>query len=216
MPKILLINPNTSAATTEMMVRIAAAVMPPGFSVVGATAKNGPTMIINKPELDASEAEVFDCWRQAGAGCDGVIVGAFGDPGIALVRADTALPACGLCEASMLEAAGSGRRFGVATVTPDLQQSIAAIAVRLGLGAAYTGIRLTEGPPRALAADPAKLEAALALAVSACIERDGAQAVIIGGGPLGQAAVQLAGRFSVPVIAPIESAARKLVAMIAG
>jgi Asp/Glu/hydantoin racemase len=73
----------------------------------------------------------------------------------------------------------------------------------------YTGIRLTDGDPRALAAEPDKLTAALGVAVQRCID-DGAQAVIIGGGPLGQAALALTGRFSVPVIAPIPAAVRLL------
>jgi len=51
-------------------------------------------------------------------------------------------------------------------------------------------------------------------AVRACLA-DGAQAVIIGGGPLGQAAVRLAQRFDVPIIAPISAAMRRLSACIA-
>ena len=110
----------------------------------------------------------------------------------------------------MLEAAHGSRRFGVATVTPELVAAIDGRAAQLGLGAYYTGIRLTEGDPRALAADPKALEEALAGAVLQCIEEDGAQSVIIGGGPLGEAAMGLTGRFGVPVIAPIPAAVRYL------
>ena len=210
MTDILLINPNTSQATTAMMVEIASASLPPGFSVRGATARRGPQMIVNEQELSASGAEVLDTMSAVGTGHAGIIIGAFGDPGIEQVRAATTVPVVGIAEASMLDASARGtRRFGVATVTPDLVAAIDRRAAALGLHGMYTGIRLTDGDPRALAAEPDKLTAALGVAVRRCID-DGAQAVIIGGGPLGQAALALAGRFSVPVIAPIPAAVRLL------
>ena len=63
--------------------------------------------------------------------------------------------------------------------------------------------------PGALAAEPRILEDALAMATQECLD-DGAQAVIIGGGPLGQAAVSLARRFDMPLVAPISAAVRRL------
>ena len=100
---ILLINPNTSAATTSMMVRIAEQALPAGFRVHGATAQHGAPMIVNDAELTAAAIEVERCWQQAGTAWAGVIVSAFGDPGLAALRASGAVPIAGLCEASMLE-----------------------------------------------------------------------------------------------------------------
>jgi Asp/Glu/hydantoin racemase len=210
MDHILLINPNSSAATTDMMVAIAAAELPAGFVIDGVSARSGPSMIVNDVELRAAAAEVERNWRDAGDRYAGVIISAFGDPGIEGVRAASQVPVAGICEASMLEAAQGGRRFGVATVTPDLADAIAGRAAELGLAHLYTGIRLTAGDPRVLAADAQALEQALAVAVQECIELDAAQAVVIGGGPLGQAAIALAPRFAVPVIAPIPAAVRDL------
>ena len=208
MPHILLINPNSSQTTTDMMVAIASAELPPGYRITGVSAGQGPGMIVNAAELEAAAPEVERNWREAGRSSAAAIISAFGDPGIARLRALDARPVAGLCEASMLEAAQGGRRFGVATVTPELAGVIGEKAVQAGVGSLYTGIRLTEGDPRALAGDPQALEDALAQAVLACVERDGAEAVVIGGGPLGQAAIALARRFSVPVIAPIPAAVR--------
>lgn len=210
MRDILLINPNSSTATTAMMVQIAAGGARPGFRVRGVTASAGPSMIVNTHELDAAAVEVERVWHSTGRDYAGVVISAFGDPGIERVRAACRVPVVGICEASMLEAGEGGRRFGIATVTPELVVPIDARADELGLGAVYTGIRLTEGDPRGLAGDPGALEDALAQVVQRCIDEDGAQAVIIGGGPLGQAAVGLAKRFDVPVIAPISAAMRLL------
>ncbi|MFT4103076.1 MAG: aspartate/glutamate racemase family protein [Burkholderiaceae bacterium] len=213
MSRYLLINPNTSQATTDMMVEIAARSLPSGSSVSGATVANGPLMIITEDELRDAAQEVVACWTaRRERGFDGVIVSAFGDPGIGELRALADVPVVGICEASMLEGARGGRRFGVATVTPELEVMIAAKVREFGLQHAYTGIRLTQGPPRELAADPDALEREMAAAVARCID-DGAQAVIIGGGPLGEVADRLTSRFDVPVIAPIPAAVRQLLAL---
>jgi allantoin racemase len=120
------------------------------------------------------------------------------------------VPVIGIAEASMREAAEGGRRFGIATTTPALVELIAAYAARLGLANLYVGIRLTSGDPLALVADPPLLVEALAEAARQSIERDGAEAVIIGGGPLNRAATALAPRFTMPIIAPIPAAMRHL------
>ncbi len=214
MKEILLINPNTSRATTDMMVSIARQDLPGGYVVRGLTAEQGVPMIVEPRALEMAGHQVLKLWRQHGRHAAGVVVGAFGDPGLDALRHEAAVPATGLCEASVLEAARGGRRFGIATVTPELAEPIHGIVAGLGLSSAYTGIRLTPGDPQALAADPERLENMLAQAVIDCIELDGAQAVVIGGGPLGQAATGLARRFDVPIIAPIPSAMRRLADML--
>ncbi|MDR7375990.1 Asp/Glu/hydantoin racemase [Rhodoferax ferrireducens] len=210
MPNILLINPNTSTSTTEMMVAIATSALGSGRPVTGYTAQTGVGMIVQAEELLAAAQEVQHTWRRAGADWAGIIVSAFGDPGMEQLRASTSVPVVGICEASLLEAAQGGRRFGIATVTPALAQLIQQRVDALGLAAQYTGIRLTPGDPRVLATHPAQLEAELAMAVNACIGQDGAQAVVIGGGPLAQAAAQLQARTGVPIIEPIPAAVRQL------
>ena len=206
MTRVLLINPNTSQATTERMTAIARAAAPLGVEVVGATVRRGPTMILTAAELDAAEAEVIEVAAASGDGADGIIIAAFGDPGIAALRRRVDVPVVGIAEASMLEAAAGGRRSGVATTTPALVAVIAERAHALGVGALYAGLRLTAGEPHALVADPERLVDALAEAVRQSIECDGAEAVVIGGGPLGDAAAVLAGRFSIPIVAPIPAA----------
>ncbi|MFK8252454.1 aspartate/glutamate racemase family protein [Ancylobacter terrae] len=208
-PRILLVNPNTSHATTDMMVAIAQEAFAGRAAVVGVTAARGVSMILDEAALGASVGAVIEA-TGAAEGYEGVIVSAFGDPGLAELRARLEVPVAGICEASMREAAEGGRRFGIATVTPLLVDIFARKAAMLGIGDSFVGTRLTTGDPLALAADPVRLEAELAHAVAASIAQDRAEAVIIGGGPLGQAAIGLAGRYPVPVIAPIPCAVRAL------
>ncbi|MCJ9723464.1 aspartate/glutamate racemase family protein [Agrobacterium sp. SHOUNA12C] len=211
---IVLINPNTSAATTAMMTDIARSVLPADVTIEGVTATSGVPMILDDNQLAAAAAGVVKMGLVAARFCDGIIVSAFGDPGIQQLRDLTKVPVVGICEASMLEASAHGRRFGIATVTPNLVNGFARKADGLGRGQLFTGTRLTNGDPQKLAADPERLQAELAFAVEQAFELDGAEAVIIGGGPLGQAAVELGRRFSRPVIAPITAAVASLLLQI--
>ncbi|MBW7973431.1 aspartate/glutamate racemase family protein [Bradyrhizobium sp. BR 10289] len=213
--RILLINPNSNEATTAMMVAIARSAAGDGFDIVGATASRAPAMIVSAEALEAAVAEVEEIALARSAACDGIIVAAFGDPGLAGIKAASRLPAVGIGESAMLAAADNGRRrFGVATTTPLLGAKIDALPETLGLRSLYTGTRFADGDAEELMRDPARLQAALAGAVEACIAQDGAEAVIIGGGPLGEAARALQPMFTVPVIAPIPSAVARIIRLI--
>jgi len=67
---------------------------------------------------------------------------------------------------------------------------------------------VTPGDPNEIVKDPAKLDVALAAAVTESIEQDGAQAVIMGGGPLSASAIRLQPQFEVPLVVAVNAAAR--------
>jgi allantoin racemase len=208
--RILLINPNSSHATTDMMVRIAQSAAPGGVEIVGATAEHSVPMIVDPTALAAAAPEVVEVGMRLGDGMSGIIISAFGDPGIAELRRRAKSPVVGIAEAAMLAASDNDRRFGIATTTPGLAASSGARAEELGVARLYTGIRLTSGDPLKLAADRDRMTEALRHAVTECIEFDKAEAVIIGGGPLGNAAIALTPMFRIPVIAPIPAAVRRM------
>lgn len=214
MTLVALINPNTNEATTAMMAAIARRTLRPeeGYDVRGVTVAAGPPMLVDEEVLRASAGHVLDAAERLLAGPAGdrvaaFVVSAFGDPGVEELRARTSVPVVGIAEAAMREAGADGRRFGIATTTPGLAAAIDARVTRLGWSARYTGIRLTPGDPRQLAATPAEMTERLAEAVDRCVREDGAEAVVIGGGPLGEAAEALRHRFPVPVIGPVPAAA---------
>lgn len=211
--RLILVNPNTNAATTQAMVAIAAAVAGPGVAVTGRTAAFGANLITTPQALRQGAQAVV---AQAGslAGADAVIVSGFGDPGLDGLRAALRCPVTGIAEAGMAEAAAGGRRFAVVTTTPDLVEEIAATARRHGHGG-FMGTWLTRGDPVALTADPVALRGALEEACRPAIAA-GAQAIVIGGGPLAVAARALAGRLPVPLVEPVPAAVRLSLARLRG
>jgi Asp/Glu/hydantoin racemase len=206
MTRLVLVNPNTSAATTATMLEIARSAAPAGVELTGAMAASGASLITDESQLATAAEAVLDLLRNL-APADGVIIAAFGDPALAAARALLACQVTGIAEAGMAEAAAGGRPFAVATTTPRLAASITAVAERYGHGAIFRRVHLTPGEPETLMANLAALEAALADACHAAM-RDGAEAVVIGGGPLALAARAIAPRLPLPVIEPVPAAVR--------
>lgn len=216
--RVALINPNTSAATTAAMVALAQAEAAGAFAVEGVTAAFGASVIVDEAALAVGAQAVAQAaagWAHEARRPDAAIVAAFGDPGLDAVERVLPGRAVGIGAAGLAEAAAGGRRFAVATTTPGLAAAIGARVTRLGLGAGWLGVFLTPGEPVALTADPARLEAVLADAVSRA-QAAGAEAVVIGGGPLAVAARALRPRFSVEIVEPVPAAARAVARMLAG
>jgi allantoin racemase len=204
--RLLLVNPNTNARTTALMLGIARAAAPPGVLVDGATAATGAPLITDPAMLGVAAGAVRDVVAATDlAPYAGIIVAAFGDPGLDALRAMTALPVTGIAEAAMADAAAHGR-FAIATTTPLLADAIAARAVAYGHGTAFAGTWLTAGDAGTVMADPTALEAALETAIRRAIAEAAPDAVIIGGGPLAAAAAALRPRLPVPVIEPVPAA----------
>ncbi len=211
MARVLLINPNTSERTTEMMLAVARPLLPPGVTLRGLGAASGVAMIVDEAALAAGAAEVVRIGTAEALHADAVIVAAFGDPGAETLQAMLPIPVIGIGEAAIRDAAANGRRFGIATSTPRLVRSIEARVRALGLSEWFTGVRVPSGDPLALAANPTEQDEALADAASACIERDAAEAVIIGGGPLSDTAARLRVRFRIAIIEPVPAAMRAVI-----
>jgi Asp/Glu/hydantoin racemase len=206
--RLLLVNPNTNAATTATMLRIARRAAPDGVLVEGATVARGAPLLADEAQLAigaAATQELIAATDLASFG--GVIVAAFGDPGLEACRAISPVPVTGIAEAAMAEAAALGR-FVIATTTRNLVAAIEARAASYGYGASHLGTWLTRGDAAAVMADPGRLEAALGDAVAEAIAAVAPDAVIIGGGPLAEAAAALRPRFAVPLIEPVPAAIR--------
>lgn len=137
-----------------------------------------------------------------------IMVAAFSDPGVGALRAQLSIPVLGIGESALRAAALYGR-FGIVTITPDadLLASFHDRANALGIGEQYCGARVTQGDAQALLANPKLLDKALALAINESIS-DGAEAIVLGGGPLAAAAQRLQSRFDIPLINPVAAAAR--------
>lgn len=198
-----------------MMLAVARPLLAPGVTMRGVEASIGVAMIVNEAALAVGEQEVVRIGSAETEGVDAIIVSAFGNPGASRLRTLLPIPVIGIGEAAIHEAAADGRRFGIATTTPQLVRSIEASVHSLGLGGGFTGVRVPAGDPLTFAANPADQDEALAIAAVQCIELDGAAAVVIGGGPLSDTAARLRERFQSAIIEPVPAAMRHILKQLA-
>ncbi|MFY7959214.1 MAG: aspartate/glutamate racemase family protein [Elsteraceae bacterium] len=208
MTRLALINPNTSAETTATMVEIARESAAGKADIVGFTAPFGASLITTPDALAESAKAVMALAPELKGNFDGAIVAAFGDPAVLSLKDALECPVTGIAEAGMLKADEHGRAFAVVTTTPRLVEAIAAAADGYGHRENFRGIRLTPGDPAEVMADPDRLLKALAIACQEAIDQLGAEALIIGGGPLARAARALQPHFAVPIIEPVPEAVR--------
>ncbi|MFP5311486.1 MAG: aspartate/glutamate racemase family protein [Actinomycetes bacterium] len=205
-------NPNSNQRTTQLMAGIAAGILEPeGLEVIGLTAAEGPAMIIDPQALQDSARHVQAVVNSYLEGPDGsavvaVIVAAIGDPGRSAIAAALDVPVVGIGQGSIAAAVGSGRRFGMATSTPLLADSLDLLVSEHGQKHWFTGVRLTPTDPLTLARDPEQQFRELLGAVQQASREDGAEAVIIAGGPLSETARRLAATGIADIIQPVPSA----------
>lgn len=208
-PSILVVNPNTNTATTDLLVSVAETTLAgSGFDIVGVTAAAGPRMIVDAEAL-AEAADHTVAAALAGVAEHrpvAVIIGAFGDPGFTELRAAIDIPVVGIGQAAVARAASGGRRFAIATTTGELAEPLLELVRTVCPLADFAGIFLSDSDPLMLAADPEASVIELGKAVDDAVAA-GAEAVIIGGGPLSNSARQLALRTDVVIIEPVPSAA---------
>lgn len=202
---IALINPNTSTATTASMLRIARETAGADVDIQGLTAPFGASLITNPQALAEAEQAVIALAPELSQ-ASAVIVAAFGDPGLNALRKRLHMPVTGIAEAGMKEAATGGRSFAVVTTTPDLVNPIAETAAEHG-HVSFMGTWTTAGDPARLMANASALRDALAEACARAVCA-GAGAIVIGGGPLAEAARSLAAASPVPLIEPLPAAVR--------
>lgn len=209
MRTLVVLNPNTSATTTRLLVGIARdAVRGLDVRIAGETAARGPRIITDPVALAAAAGEVVAAARRSvlSHAPDALVVAAFGDPGAEAAARATGLPVIGIGAAAVRAAGIGGRRFAIATTTARLETTLRSLVASAGRSEDYVGCFLTESAAEELE-DPERLLTELRGAVLRA-EAAGAEAVIIGGGPLSAAAQVLVAEFTgrLPIVEPIRAA----------
>src|SRR5215204_7011675 len=102
--RILLLNPNTSADVTELMLAAGRRAALPGTELIGVTASRGVPYIANEAEAILGASVALELLADHAERVDAAIIAAFGDPGLVGARELFDLPVVGLAEAAMLTA----------------------------------------------------------------------------------------------------------------
>lgn len=202
------INPNANAYTIRSMANIARNALPSDFTVSEHTMEDGPLVVSNEAELAAATEQVIDRARNlARDGVEAILVSGFGDPGVRTLKEELSIPVTGIAEAGIFAAGTMGRKFLIITTTDQLRASIARAVKNYGYKDQFVSIRITSGDMHATMANLELLQSALMDTARLCLKHDGAEVLLIGGGPLAPVAREPAKNLTYPIIEPVRAGA---------
>lgn len=206
--RLLLINPNITAAMTETMAAEARLAARPGTEITAATARFGTQYIANRAEAAIAAHAVLDAMATHAEGHNAAIVSAFGDPGVNAARELFDIPVVGLAESAMLTAWPLGRRYSIICLTPRLRQWYLECAREHGLDGRLASVRALDVDIPDIMTARDRFRAELVAQCLAATREDEAEVIIIGGGPLAGLAREAAGEIPVPILDGVTSAVR--------
>lgn len=214
--RLLIVNPNTSLSTTRRIADTAQAVARPGDDFVTCPAAFGPELIVTAEHGIEAAQGVVEAVRRHPDAPDGIVLASFGDTGAEDVRRlwpDT--PVIGIAEAAFAAALQLGGPFSIVTFAAEVAQPLREKAIHHGAGDALLRVASLQTP---LSGDPAAMADRLADPLAAlcrdCAE-DGAESIILGGGPLAGLASRIGAACPVPVIDGTQEAIAQMRARLA-
>lgn len=205
--RLLLVNSNSTTAVTERMVATANTVAAPQTAITGVTAAG---VAVIRSHLDFADAAVQTvlALQQNASGHDAAIIGCFGDPGLKAARQALDIPVVGLAEAAMLMAHTLGGRYSMITFGQHNAINMTDLARSYGLHTRLASVRIADVKHSEMLADPNQaLNACIAVGQQALFD-DGADVLILGGGPVAGMAHQVAAKLNAPVLDSIACATK--------
>lgn len=216
MPTVLVINANTSAAITELVVKHLRAAMPEDVVLRPVTGRFGAAYIATEAANVIAGHAAVDAFARNAGDCDAVLVACFGDPGLFALRELSPVPVVGMAEASMRLAAAQAERFSIVTGGKRWPAMLERLACALGHGNQLLGVRGISLTGAQIAADPDAALGVLAEACRAARDEDGAGAVILGGAGLAGLGARVARIVGFPVIDSVIASAHEAVRLARG
>ena len=196
----MVVNPNTTASMTAAVVAGARAVAGPGTEVVGATPSRGVASV---------ESHVDELWGAVGVleavlngertGVDGYVIACFGDTGLLGAREAATGPVVGMTEAALYTAAMIAHRFSIITMPLRTMEQAERVVRAVGLGHRCT-VRAVDEPVAGVHRGSTHLLELFTSEGRETMQRDAAEAVILGCAGLNDLVDPLQEALGVPVV----------------
>jgi allantoin racemase len=114
------------------------------------------------------------------SGANALIIDCMGDPGLHACREAVTIPVVGPGQTAMHVASMLGHRFSFITVLDRLHSLVSNLVASYGLQQNYASFRAVDVPVLDIGVDLGHLTSALAREAIAAVERDGADAIVLG------------------------------------
>jgi allantoin racemase len=150
--------------------------------------------------------KVVDVVLERAARVDAIMINCFADPGLHAAREVARVPVVGAAESSLCLALQLGPRFGVVTPSTLAAKDARLLVQSYGLSARLAGAEPVDIPILDLEKDPDSTTAALVAAGRTCVERDGADVIVLGCTGMAPLAAGVQAALDVPVVEPMLAA----------
>ncbi|WP_258803982.1 aspartate/glutamate racemase family protein [Pseudarthrobacter sp. NS4] len=216
--KLLVINPNISDDVTALIESEALRSAAPGTELLVRTAGHGVEYIETRFEsliASAAVAElVAEYTRPGGESVDGVVVAAFGDPGMPALKELADVPVIGITEAALCAASLQGHRFSIIAISDRIQPWYRDCVERFGLAGRLASIRSINESLNSIGSVQQDFKDTLLALSRQAVTEDGADVVILAGAPLAGLARELREQIPVPVVDGISAGIRMTEAVV--
>ncbi|GAB3275859.1 aspartate/glutamate racemase family protein [Sinomonas notoginsengisoli] len=217
--RLLVINPNISEDVTALIRSEAQRSAAPGTEVVVRTAGHGVEYIETRFESLVAAGAVAEIIAEHAAGdaenrVDGVVVAAFGDPGMPALKELADVPVVGITEAALCAAALQGQRFSIIAISDRITAWYRDCVERFGFGGRLASIRSIKGALRGIGSVQEDFRPTLVELARLAVTEDGADVVILAGAPLAGLARDVADEIPVPVVDGIGAGVRLVEAVV--
>jgi allantoin racemase len=207
--RILIVNPNTTAAMTEKIGHAARAAAAAGTEIIAVNPPDGPVSIEGYyDEAFSVPGLLAEIAKGDASGVAAHIIACFDDTGLEAARCISPAPVIGIGEAAFHLASMLGHRFSVVTT---LSRSIAVIEnnlLKYGLAGRCAKVRACEVPVLSLD-DPASDAAArIGAEIELAKQQDRAEAIVLGCAGMADLAARLSQRHGLPVLDGVASAVK--------
>jgi len=212
-PKIVVINPNTTASMTDRIRLVSESVISNDFCLTVVNPSSGPASIEGYYDEAMSLAGLLDLVKQHHDAA-GFVIACFDDTGLDAARCLTASPVVGIGEAAYHMASMISNKFGVVTT---LSRSIPALEhnlVRYGLAARCSGVRASDIPVLEVEASNGTAFERINGEVEQAIKTDKAEAIVLGCAGMAELGATLHDLHNIPVLDGISCAIKQVEAMI--
>ncbi|MFE4837011.1 aspartate/glutamate racemase family protein [Arthrobacter sp. NPDC056691] len=221
--KLLVINPNISDDVTALIESEALRSASPDTELVVCTAGHGVEYIETRFESLIAAGAVAEIIAEHTTGTgedpaspkiDGVVVAAFGDPGMPALKELTDVPVIGITEAALCAAALQGHRFSIIAISDRIRPWYRDCVERFGLGGRLASIRSINESLNGIGSVQHDFKETLLALSRQAVTEDGADVVILAGAPLAGLARELRGQIPVPVVDGISAGIRMAEAIV--
>ncbi|MCE3244529.1 MAG: Asp/Glu racemase [Arthrobacter sp.] len=234
--KLLVINPNISDDVTSLIGAEARRSAAPGTELVVRTAGSGVEYIETRFESLIAAGAVAEIIAEYSAGAfadgggpasaavgrpavdgpaiDGIVIAAFGDPGMPALKELADVPVIGITEAALCAAALQGHRFSIIAISDRIRPWYLDCVERFGLSGRLASIRSINEALSAIGSVQQDFKETLLALSRQAVAEDGADVVILAGAPLAGLARELRGQIPVPVVDGISAGIRMAEAVV--